>query len=209
MLFFPVLMVLGLAGLALMALAGFGRHGHPGGALHGLGQAARGGAHLAHGHSAGAHSAGTGAARADGATGAGWLCLIPSPVAIFSLMTLFGAFGYLIARMGHFVPLTAGLLAAAPTLLTERFAVKPLWNLLFRFQGTPSASLDELVFTEATAVTSFRNGRGLVSVERDGRAVQFRAELAASQAALPVRVGDTLLIDEVDASKERVTVSLR
>ena len=33
--------------------------------------------------------------------------------------------------------------------------------------------------------------------------------IAAPQKAVPVRVGDTLFIDEVDAPNERVTVSLR
>jgi hypothetical protein len=135
--------------------------------------------------------------------------LIPSPRVIFSLMTLFGAFGYLLVETAHFTPIAAGLLAAAPALLMERFAVQPLWNLLFRFQGTPTAPLDELLLSEARAVTSFRNGRGLVSVVHDGRVVQFRAELTAPQKAMPVRVGDTLFIDEVDAPNERVTVSLR
>src|SRR5438105_5056225 len=141
---FPVLMLAGLAGLALMGLAGFGRHGHAGSVLHGLGQLTRGGAHLGHGvsHAGGAHALGRGAvggARGTESSGpdhgsAALLWLIPSPRVIFSLMTLFGAFGYLLVETAHFSPLAAGLFAAAPALLMERFAVKPLWNLLFRFQ---------------------------------------------------------------------------
>ena len=200
-------MILGLAGLALMGLAGFGRHGHPGSAHHGLGHVARGGVHLGHGTAAGGHAAGASAPRAEGGASAGLLWLIPSPSVLFSLLTLFGAFGYLLLRVGHVSPVAAGLLALAPTFMVQRFAVQPLWDLMFRFQGTPSTPLEELLRGEARAVTAFRNGRGLVSVVRDGRLVQFRAELAASQTTLPVRVGDTLIIDEVDVSNERVTVS--
>jgi hypothetical protein len=124
-------------------------------------------------------------------------------------MTLFGASGYALVAAWHVAPVLAGLLAVIPALLVERFAVTPIWNFLFRFQGTPSAPLHELVLNEARAVTSFHNGRGLVSVVHDGRVVQFRAELTAPQKALPVRVGDTLFVDEVDALNERVTVSVR
>ena len=62
--------------------------------------------------------------------------------------------------------------------------------------------------SEATAVTPFRGGRGLVSVVRDGRLVQFSARLIDTQASLPVRVGDRLRIEDVDAARERVTVSV-
>jgi hypothetical protein len=216
---FPILMTAGLVGLALMALAGFGRHGHAGTAPHGMGHVGHGTVHLGHGatHGAGAHgvgsSAATGAHGADGGSAvrgnAGLLWLIPSPRVIFSLMTLFGACGYALVEVGHVSPVLAGLLAGVPALLVERFAVTPVWKLLFRFQGTPSPSLHDLVLNEARAVTSFRNGRGLVSVVHDGRVVQFRAELAAPQKAMPVRVGDTLFVDEVDALNERVTVSVR
>src|SRR5579871_5873316 len=180
-------MILGLAGMALMALPGFARHGHAGTAPHGIGHLGHGAVQAGHGatHAPGVHVAGTGAghgshgaARTDaGQTGAGLFWRLPSPRVIFSLMTLFGAFGYALVGAAHVAPLPAGLLAVIPALLVERFAVTPLWNLLFRFQGTPCASLEELTMTEAKAVTPFRNGRGLVSVVRDGRLVQLRAEL--------------------------------
>src|SRR5947209_18095409 len=103
---FPTLMFTGLAGLALMGLAAFGRHSHPGGPLHGLPQLGRSGAHLGHGasHAPGGHAAGSnaapgargGVAGGPGHGSAGLLWLIPSPRVIFSLMTLFGAFGYLL-----------------------------------------------------------------------------------------------------------------
>src|SRR5437763_1486374 len=115
MFIFPVLMILGLAGLALMGLAGFGRHGHAG--LHGLGQLGRGGVHLGQGGAAGAHAAGPSAARAEAGATPGLFWLIPSPSVLFSLLTLFGAFGYLLLRAGHVSPVVAGLLALAPTFL--------------------------------------------------------------------------------------------
>ena len=54
----------------------------------------------------------------------------------------------------------------------------------------------------------FRNGRGLVSTVRDGRRVQLAACLRKDQESVPVKVGDRLLIEDVDAAKERVTVSV-
>jgi hypothetical protein len=216
---FALLMLIGLAGLALMALPGFGRHGHAGTAPHGIGHVGHGAVPIghdagppAHGPPAGSSATPGGHETAGSSPGQGNAALfglIPSPRVIFSLMTLFGAFGYALVEAGHFSPTLAGLLAVIPALLIERFAVTPLWNLLFRFQGKPCAPLHDLVLNEAKAVTPFRNGRGLVSVVHDGRVVQLRAELAAPQKAMPVRVGDILFIEEVDASDERITVSLR
>ncbi len=224
---FLMLMIAGLVGLALMALPGLGRHGHAGTAPtapHGLGHVGHGAIHGGHGaihsghgaghaassHAAGSHAAGSHAS--GGSSGRGntnLFRLIPSPRVIFSLMTLFGAVGYGLNEIGHLPPWPAGLLAVIPALLVERYAVTPLWNFLFRFQGSPSAPLYELTMSEAKAVTPFHNGRGMVSVVRDGRIVQFRAELTEAQKAMPVNIGDTLFVEEVDASKERLTVSLQ
>ena len=85
----------------------------------------------------------------------------------------------------------------------------PLWNALIHAEGQPSAPLEELVMDEAEAVTPFTNGRGIVQVVRDGRLVQFSAHLPAEQATMPVRVGDKLRVEDVDAEKERLTVTLR
>ena len=81
-------------------------------------------------------------------------------------------------------------------------------NLLFRFEGRPSSPLEELVLCDATAVTAFRNGRGIVSLVRDGRSVQFSAQLIEAQAAMEVRVGDRLRVEDLDAQRERLTVSV-
>jgi hypothetical protein len=92
--------------------------------------------------------------------------------------------------------------------LLERYAVTPLWNEMLQFQGEPCSPLEYLLLQEAEAVTPFRNGRGVVQVERDGRLVQFSAHLPAAQATMPVQVGDKLRIEEVDEKNERVVVTL-
>ena len=64
------------------------------------------------------------------------------------------------------------------------------------------------MLADARAVTPFRNGRGIVELVRDGRIVQFDARLVDPQAGLAVKVGDRLRVEEVDAQRERLTVSL-
>ena len=78
--------------------------------------------------------------------------------------------------------LAAAVVAVVPALLVERLAVRPLWNLLFRFQAAAQRAAGELIFSEATAVTPFRNGRGIVSVVREGRLVQLAARLGDGEA---------------------------
>jgi hypothetical protein len=220
---FLALMIIGLTGLVVMAIPFLGRHGHGHAAAHshighgtlhiGHGQGAGHGGHVGSGHAAahgaGTHSAVQGKEAASGNAPGGLARFMPSPRAIFSFLALYGAFGNALAERGHLPVWIAGLLALLPALLLERFAVTPLWNLLLRFQARPSSPMETLVLERATAVTSFHNGKGLVSVVRDGRSVQFRAQLAEEQAALPVRVGDELHVDDVDAANERLTVRLQ
>jgi hypothetical protein len=194
---FLTLMVVGLVGLVVMALP----------ALTGV----------SHGHGAAGHGAhgalglrGLGALRGKGtdtglAVGARF---VPSPRLIFSLLTLYGAFGNALVHAAHLGGAMAAILAVVPTVLVERFAVAPLWNLAFRFQGQASSSLDALLLDEARAVTPFRNGRGVVSIVRDGRLVQFSARLVDRDGAARVGVGDRLVVEEVDPARERLTVSL-
>ncbi|HEY2746129.1 MAG TPA: hypothetical protein VGL86_15945 [Polyangia bacterium] len=220
-------MVIGLVGLAVMAIPALGRHG-AGPAGHGhaaLGHhGAAGHALPAHGHvAAPAHGAGPTVVRApmtalepaqgrellpaDAATsGVGrWL---PSPRAAFTVLALYGAFGNALVEAFHLSIILAALVAVIPTLLVERLAVRPLWNLLFRFQGKSSGRLEELIFGEARAVTAFVNGRGIVSTNREGRLIQLRARLCDAEATLPVKVGARLRIEDVDAARERITVSI-
>jgi len=220
---FLTLMVVGLAGLLVMALPAFARHGSPGaaggilraghvakvGALHGASAALKGTAALkgAAAKAAGQAVAGKAGDAANAATG-GLTRFFPSPRLIFSLCALYGAFGNALERAAHLSTLEAALVALVPAVAVERFAVTPLWNLLFRFQGQPSSPLEELVLSEARAVTRFNGGRGMVSVVKDGRHVQLSARLVDTQAAMPVRVGDRLRVEDVDARRERLTVSV-
>jgi hypothetical protein len=139
---------------------------------------------------------------------AGIVRWVPSPRAVFTLLALYGAFGNLLLEAFGLSGVLAALVAVVPTLLVERLVVRPLWNLVFRFQGKPSAPLEQLIFADAVAVVPFRNGRGIVSANREGRVVQLAARLSDDEATLPVKVGDRLRIEDVDARSERVTVSV-
>ncbi len=222
---FLIIMFLGMFGLIMMAIPGLGRHGHSisghaGG--HGAMHVGHGSTHAAlHGatHNMGGKAAAlnqssnapdsTISGDSSSPTGLGGLLKwIPSPRSIFSFMTLIGAFGLLFEQSVHLSGPISAMLAIIPALLIERFALTPLWKSLMKFEGIPNSPLETLTLQEAEAVTPFRNGRGIVSVDRDGRCVQFRAELTSEQCASPVRVGDKLIIEEVDAENERVKVTI-
>ena len=216
---FLTLIVVGLVGLLMMALPVFRHHGHAH-PVHG-GRLALGhrGAMPRLGARAGGGRPAIMLGSADSAAPAGQtipadttparvLRWVPSPRAICSLLALYGAFGNALVHAGHLRFASAAVVAALPALVVERFVVRPVWNLLFRFQGQPSAPLETLLLSEAQAVVPFRNGRGLVSVVRDGRVVQLAASLREDQVAIAVKVGDRLRIEDVDARRERVTVSV-
>jgi hypothetical protein len=210
---FLILMVIGLVGLVALAIPAFG-HGH---ALSGHGLSGHGlSGHALSGHALSGHTAAHGLTRgmatqlgipADPAQQSRWRFL-PSPRAVFSVLALYGAFGNAAVHAFHLAGSLAALLALLPALLVEWALVRPLWRLLFRFQGSESTPLEQLALMEAEAVVPFRNGRGIVSTIRDGRRVQLSACLRSDQLALPIRVGDRLLIEDVDAAQERVTVSV-
>ena len=65
-------------------------------------------------------------------------------------------------RAAHLTTTRAALVAIVPALLVEWLLIRPLWNLLFRFQGQASAPLEALILSEAEAVVPFRNGKGIV-----------------------------------------------
>jgi hypothetical protein len=191
---FLTVMVIGLVGLVMMAVPAFGgRH------------------HLAqirlHGHGPGVGHPG-GLARANSTVAHLGLRFLPSPRALFSLCALYGAFGNALVHAAHLARGSAALLALGPTLLTEWILIRPIWNLLFRAQGDPSRPLEELVLGEAHAVVPFRNGRGLITTVRDGRRIQLSAQLSDEQATVPVAVGQRVQIEDVDARRECVTVSV-
>jgi hypothetical protein len=195
---FLAVMIAGLAGLLAMAFPAFARHGHGGvgraGGLRAPSRAHRGaigrGGSLA--KAAGGHAA-RGSTKVV-ASKPGVTRFVPNPRTIFSLMTLYGAFANALVHAMHLREPTAAIVALVPALLVEWIVVLPVWNLLFRFEGRPSAPLDELVLAAATATTPFRNGKGLVSVAREGRMVQLHARLVPGQARAIVKVGDALVV---------------
>jgi hypothetical protein len=193
-----MLMVIGLVGLAAMAIPAFG-HSH--GALSGHG------AHGGIGHATSGRGALQHLLPADTAQVSGWR-LVPSPRAVFSVLALYGAFGNAGVHAFHLPLLFAALGAAVPALLVERALVRPLWNLVFRLEAPACSPLEQLVLNEAEAVTPFRNGRGMVSTVRDGRRVQLVAVLRRGEDGQFIKVGSRLLIEDVDATSERVTVSI-
>ncbi|HEY3255334.1 MAG TPA: hypothetical protein VGJ91_15350 [Polyangiaceae bacterium] len=209
---FLTLMVIGLVGLAAMAFPAFG-HSHGGlsghgaghvGVTHGVGHAAHGTANAC--AAPGARSALQQLLPADAVHHGLWR-LVPSPRKVFSLLSLYGAFGNAARNAFHLSPGLAAVSAVLPALLIEWLLLRPLWNVLFRVQAAPSSPLEELISSEARAVVPFRNGRGMVSAIRDGRSVQLVASLREEQRMLPVKVGDRLVIEDVDAAQERVTVA--
>jgi len=229
-------LLLGATGLTAMALSGLGSHGHAGGS-HGHGHAGHlhgghghaGHGHLGHGHAAPGHAVASHAAPGHGsASGHGVqsahgqhsvahghgvasraLWTIASPRFLFSFALGFGATG-IIARQA----LGGALLAAAAVggaVLLERALVTPLWNFIMRFASKPAQTLESAVTDEATAVTAFDpNGHGIVSLEVDGQVQQILATLSADDRRLGVRIhaGQRVRIDEVDAERNRCTVSL-
>jgi len=213
---FLALMVAGLTGLIVMAIPAFGRHGHIG-TSHGIGAAGHTAMPVGAGHgaiSAGAAAAGhaltaagNGAVQAA-SNSANNLRFVPSPRMIFSVLALYGAFGNALHGALHLSNAVSALIAIVPAVLLEKFAVTPLWNAMLSSQGKPCSPLESLTLCEAEAVTPFRNGKGIVAMERDGRLVQFSAQLLPEQAHLPVQVGDRLRVEEVDTARERMTVTV-
>jgi len=135
--------------------------------------------------------------------------LLPSPRSVFSIVALFGAFGWGLSGGAHWPNLAAAPVAALAALLIERFLLSPLWNVLFRFEGMPSSPLESVIMDEAKAVTPFHNGKGIVQVLHDGRLVQLSARLKPEQESLAVAVGDPLRVEEIDSAHERAIVSIR
>jgi hypothetical protein len=195
---FLTAMVIGLVGLVMMAVPALGgRHHLPHAGSHG------------HAASLASH-AGHVQALVQGGVHKPHLVLrfLPSPRALFSLSALYGAIGNALVHAAHLGRGTAALVAIPLALLIEWLLVRPVWNLLFRFQGGPSGPLEGLILGQAEAVVPFRNGRGVVSTVREGRLVQLSARLRAEEASQPVAVGQLLQIEDVDARRECVTVSV-
>src|SRR3954471_18407712 len=139
-------MVVGLVGLVMMALPALGGHHLPPGHGHGLP-----GSHSGH---LGAAPHPTDAAPAGASPGATNVILagapaahvgrrfFPSPRTVFSVLALYGAFGNALVHAAHLRPSLAALLAGGPALLVEWLLIRPVWNLMFRFQADASSPLE-------------------------------------------------------------------
>lgn len=201
-------LALGGVGLVGMAVGGFGRHGHSGQSGHTHSGAAGHGAGPGAAHVGGAaHAHGHAASHSQGSTNP--LVALMSPRVLFSILLGLGTAGIVLRDF-----LSGPLLVSAALgvgILFERILVAPLWNFAFRFASNPAATLEGSIMDEATAVTSFdKNGQGLIAIEVDGQMVQLLGTLQAEDKEMKVRVpaGSRLRIQDVDAARNRCTVSL-
>jgi len=197
-------LLLGSAGLATMALGGLGRHAHRG-HVRGTGRG-----HHSHGTRHGNPASHARHHHGVGSIASRFLWTLLSPRVGFSLLIGLGATGTLLRGT-----LSDGLLFAAALtggILFERTLVTPLWNFLLRFASVPAMTLDDCIAEEGRAVSAFdRDGHGLVALELDGQIVQLLATLrkADRDAGARVRMGDRVLIEDVDSVRNRCTVSVR
>jgi hypothetical protein len=212
-------LALGVTGLVVMALLGFGHHGDAGGHGHAghighgdgghAGDLGHGGhaGHAGHGHP-GHHGHDGGAGHAHEPGGLAKLAGLLSPRVLFSFLVGVGATGML-ARSFLVEPLVAAA-ALAGGVLFERFLVGPIWKFLFRFESKPALMLESLVMEEAQAMMDFdAQGQGLIKLELDGQVVQLLGTLAPEDRSQSRRIrrGDVLRIEDFDAARNRCTVS--
>lgn len=198
--FFLIAFVLGVAGLAVMAVGGLGHHGAHGHGHHGDGSHGHG----QHGHGHDGHHG-----QHDVAGGGRDMVLaLASPRVVFAVLLGLGAAGLLLRPVLHG---GLALLAAALVLgvLFERAAVAPVWRFVERFASTPAQTLETALYDHARAASGFdARGEGLVALELDGQVVQLLGQLRPEDRALRVRAGDRLRVEAVDAERHRCTVSV-
>ncbi len=215
-------LLIGGLGLAAMGLMGLGSHGHDSGGGHGhdaggghghAGHSGHGDLTIHHGHTGGngGHDAGHvhhGEQHHD-AQAASPLLQLMSPRVIFSVAFGLGATGLALRPLLIGGPLLA-FAAIAGGIALERLIVQPLWNWFMRFGSNPAMTLESAIESEAVVVSSFdSSGHGLVSVEVDGQVVQLLATLRRAELGKGDRVkaGDTVRIEEIDAARNRCTVT--
>ena len=201
--------VLGAAGMAVMAFLGFTSNHSPGHhapdtgghEMHGIG----GHTHLtAHSHLP-AH---TDAAPMHPIARSSHLWSWLSPRVLFNLLVGFGATGLLTERLVG--PVLALPIAFAGAVAFESLVVRPIFNSLFRFESRPAQTLESALMSEGRAVTGFdANGNGLISLELGGEVVQvLGTQMKEDRAAgARIRAGDMVRIEEVDGTRNRCTVS--
>jgi hypothetical protein len=215
---YAFILALGVTGLVVMALLGFGHHGDAGGhghAGHGHGGHGQGGhagdvghgGHAGHhGHDASGHHDGGHAHHDVGAMSK--VVSLLSPRLLFSFSVGVGATGLLLSPF-LFEPVIAAL-ALAGGVVFEKLLVGPIWKFLFRFESKPALMLESLVMEEAEAMMDFDSqGQGLIKLELDGQVVQLLGTLAPEDRSQSRRIrrGDLLRIEDFDAARNRCTVS--
>lgn len=132
-----------------------------------------------------------------------------SPRVLFSVCLGLGTTGILLRGTLDGLALFAA--AVAGGVLFERLLVTPIWNFTFRFASKPALTLESALLGEATAVTKFdANGQGIIAIEVDGQMVHLLGTLQSDDRALgaKVLVGARLRVEDVDAARNRCTVSL-
>lgn len=131
-----------------------------------------------------------------------------SPLNIFSLCFGAGIAG-IVARayiQANWVP----FVAAAGAIAFSGLIVRPLSDLVLKFEGTPTEGLEATVSAPAIALGPFdSHGLGIIQVELDGQLRQVLGQLdpAEQQKGIQVHKGDQLLLVTVDASQNRCMVS--
>ena len=204
-------LILGVAGLLIMALQGIGGgHGDHGGHSHDAGHAGiagHGDSHVGD-HTADSHSHAH-SQWSDSSVGK-FLWTFASPRTWFSVLIGMGLSGRAMRPVFDGGPLLF-VAALGIGIIFEWALVRPLWNFTFRFASKPAAMLESVLEDEATAVTAFdRNGQGIIAVDLDGHVVQLLATLRADDRALgaAVRAGDRVRIADVDSARNRCTVAV-
>ncbi len=198
-------LALGGVGLVGMAVSGLGQHGHAGHSISGGSHASSNGPH-ATGHTPHAHGGHSTNAQQGSSNP---LVALMSPRVLFSVALGFGTAGLVLQDALSGPALFVASLGLG--ILFERFVVTPIWNFAFRFGSNPAATLEGSVMDEATAVTAFdKNGQGLIAVEVDGQMIQILGTLQRDDRDMKVKVpaGSRLRIQDVDAARNRCTVSL-
>jgi hypothetical protein len=188
--------IVGVVGLAAMAIGGLGRHGH--GTSHGHAGGHHGATHDGHGVSHGV---------TNGARITGWVLM--SPRLLFAALLGFGLAGFALRSL--LVGKLLLLAAIVAGIAVERLFVNPLWNLAMRFASNPALTLESATFGEGKVVSNFdQNGQGIIAIEVDGQVQQILATLSAADLArgARVRAGQLVRIDEVDGARHRCTVSV-
>jgi hypothetical protein len=137
------------------------------------------------------------------------LLSLMSPRLLFSVCLGLGTTGLVLRQMLGGPFLFAAALVGG--ILFERVLVTPIWNFAFRFESAPALTLEHTMGSEAKAVTTFdADGQGLIAVDVDGQVVQLLGTLSATDRGYRSRVtaGTLLRIEDVDAARNRCTVSL-